>query len=217
MKQGFWRQRGVPHIHALTASEILGSQAGDIDARYSAASQGDQFRGLSTYFGFGLAKIRAWTAFYSGRTFIQDLFSKNSPAFAAIYGTATSRGEGAGLVSTYSTEVPHLLASGPPIHNARALPNVRRLTPRPFRERRGDIMRRAMIKSGGHSASVDGAPELLKFTINCCSKCPKIRGRHALITKVKAAMEHAHEPAITLSVPIRRRSPKPAKNWNDAH
>jgi DNA polymerase-1 len=107
------------------------------------------------------------------------------------------------------------------------IPGIRERNPqrRAFAERQAinapiqgtaaDIMRRAMIRMPDAIHAVEGARMLLQVHDELVFEVPEGR-EDALIKVVKQAMEHAHEPAIHLSVPIDVEA-QAAKNWNDAH
>ena len=85
----------------------------------------------------------------------------------------------------------------------------------PIQGTAADIMRRAMIKMPDAIHAVEGARMLLQVHDELVFEVPEGR-EDALIETVRKTMEHAHEPAVSLSVPIDVEA-QAAKNWNDAH
>jgi DNA polymerase-1 len=162
-------------------------------------------------------------------------------AFGLAKNTGVDRGTAADFIKTYFEKFPGIRAYmdatkaeakdrgyvstlfGRKCH----IPGIRERNPqrRAFAERQAinapiqgtaaDIMRRAMTRMPDAIQAVDGARMLLQVHDELVFEVPEGR-EDALITAVKQAMEHAHEPAIDLSVPIDVEA-QAAKNWNDAH
>lgn len=209
MKQAF--ADGVD-IHALTASEMFGvsldAMTPDIRRQAKAINFGIIY-GISA---FGLANntgVDRGTA----ADFIKTYFEK-FPGIRDYMEATKAEAKEHGYVSTLFGRKCHI-------------PGIRERNPqrRAFAERQAinapiqgtaaDIMRRAMTRMPAAIHAVEGARMLLQVHDELVFEVPEGR-EDALITVVKQAMEHAHEPAINLSVPIDVEA-QAASNWNDAH
>jgi DNA polymerase-1 len=209
MKQAF--ADGVD-IHALTASEMFGVKLDEMTADVRRQAKAINFGIIYGISAFGLAKntgVDRGTA----ADFIKTYFEK-FPGIRAYMDETKAEAKERGYVTTLFGRKCHI-------------PGIRERNPqrRAFAERQAinapiqgtaaDIMRRAMIRMPDAIHAVEGARMLLQVHDELVFEVPEGR-EDALIKVVKQAMEHAHEPAIHLSVPIDVEA-QAAKNWNDAH
>jgi len=209
MKQAF--ADGVD-IHALTASEMFGVSLDEMTADVRRQAKAINFGIIYGISAFGLAKntgVDRGTA----ADFIKTYFEK-FPGIRAYMDETKAEAKERGYVTTLFGRKCHI-------------PGIRERNPqrRAFAERQAinapiqgtaaDIMRRAMIRMPDAIHAVEGARMLLQVHDELVFEVPEGR-EDALIKVVKHAMEHAHEPAIHLSVPIDVEA-QAAKNWNDAH
>jgi DNA polymerase-1 len=209
MKQAF--ADGVD-IHALTASEMFGVALDEMTPDVRRQAKAINFGIIYGISAFGLAKNTGVDR-STAADFIKTYFEK-FPGIRAYMDATKAEAKELGYVSTLFGRKCHI-------------PGIRERNPqrRAFAERQAinapiqgtaaDIMRRAMTRMPEAIKDVEGARMLLQVHDELVFEVPEGR-EDALITAVKRAMEHAHEPAISLSVPIDVEAGA-AKNWNDAH
>ncbi len=209
MKQAF--ADGVD-IHALTASEMFGVKLADMTPDIRRQAKAINFGIIYGISAFGLAKntgVDRGTA----AEFIKTYFEK-FPGIRAYMDATKAEAKERGYVSTLFGRKCHIAGIRERNPQRRAFAE-RQAINAPIQGTAADIMRRAMIKMPDAIASVDGARMLLQVHDELVFEVPEDRAG-ALISTVKTTMEHAHEPAITLSVPIDVEA-QAATNWNDAH
>lgn len=209
MKQAF--ADGVD-IHALTASEMFGVKLADMTPDIRRQAKAINFGIIYGISAFGLAKntgVDRGTA----ADFIKTYFEK-FPGIRAYMDATKEEAKNRGYVSTLFGRKCHIAGVQDRNPQRRAFAE-RQAINAPIQGTAADIMRRAMIKMPDAIASVHGARMLLQVHDELVFEVPEDRA-DALITTVKTTMEHAHEPAITLTVPIDVEA-QAATNWNDAH
>jgi DNA polymerase-1 len=209
MKQAF--ADGVD-IHALTASEMFGVKLDEMTPDIRRQAKAINFGIIYGISAFGLANNTGVDR-STAAEFIKTYFEK-FPGIRAYMEATKAEAKELGYVSTLFGRKCHI-------------PGIRERNPqrRAFAERQAinapiqgtaaDIMRRAMTRMPDAIHGIEGARMLLQVHDELVFEVPEGR-EDALIAVVKQAMEHAHEPAIHLSVPIDVEA-QAAKNWNDAH
>ena len=209
MKQAF--ADGVD-IHALTASEMFDVPLDEMTPDVRRQAKAINFGIIYGISAFGLAKNTGVDR-STAADFIKTYFEK-FPGIRDYMDATKTEAKERGYVTTLFGRKCHI-------------PGIRDRNPqrRGFAERQAinapiqgtaaDIMRRAMIQMPDAIHAVEGARMLLQVHDELVFEVPEGR-EDALIETVRKTMEHAHEPAVSLSVPIDVEA-QAAKNWNDAH
>ncbi|WP_298913116.1 DNA polymerase I [uncultured Algimonas sp.] len=209
MKQAF--ADGID-IHALTASEMFDVKLDEMTPDIRRQAKAINFGIIYGISAFGLAKntgVDRGTA----ADFIKTYFEK-FPGIRAYMDETKAEARERGYVTTLFGRKCHIGGIRERNPQRRAFAE-RQAINAPIQGTAADIMRRAMIRMPGAIHAVEGARMLLQVHDELVFEVPEGR-EAALIGTVREVMEHAHEPAVSLSVPIDVEA-QAAKNWNDAH
>lgn len=209
MKQAF--ADGID-IHALTASEMFDVKLSEMTPDVRRQAKAINFGIIYGISAFGLAKntgVDRGTA----ADFIKTYFEK-FPGIRDYMDSTKSEAKERGYVSTLFGRKCHIGGIRDRNPQRRGFAE-RQAINAPIQGTAADIMRRAMTKMPDAIHAVEGARMLLQVHDELVFEVPEGR-EDALIATVREVMEHAHEPAISLSVPIDVEA-QSAKNWNDAH
>lgn len=209
MKQAF--ADGID-IHALTASEMFDVKLDEMTPEIRRQAKAINFGIIYGISAFGLANntgVDRTTA----ANFIKTYFEK-FPGIRDYMEDTKAEAKERGFVTTLFGRKCHIpgIRENNPMRRAFA---ERQAINAPIQGTAADIMRRAMIRMPEAIQAVDGARMLLQVHDELVFEVPEGR-EEVLIEVVKDVMEHAHEPAVKLSVPIDVEAGA-ARNWNDAH
>ena len=209
MKQAF---ADGADIHAITASEMFGVALADMTPEVRRQAKAINFGIIYGISAFGLANNTGVDR-STAADYIKTYFEK-FPGIRDFMDTTKAEAKERGYVTTLFGRKCHIngIRDRNPARRAFA---ERQAINAPIQGTAADIMRRAMVKMPDAIAAVEGARMLLQVHDELVFEVPEGR-EQALIGIVKDVMEHAHEPAVQLSVPIDVEA-QAAKNWNDAH
>ena len=209
MKQAF--ADGID-IHSMAASEMFGVKLGDMTPEIRRRAKAINFGIIYGISSFGLANNTGVDR-STASDYIKTYFEK-FPGIRDFMDATKAEAKERGYVTTLFGRKCHI--TGIRERNpARRQFAERQAINAPIQGTAADIMRRAMVRMPDAIAAVEGARMLLQVHDELVFEVPEGR-EDALIGIVTDVMEHAHEPAVALSVPIDVEA-KAAKNWNDAH
>ncbi|MGB3457252.1 MAG: DNA polymerase I [Litorimonas sp.] len=209
MKQAF--ADGID-IHSMAASEMFGVALSDMTPEIRRQAKAINFGIIYGISAFGLANNTGVDRATAGE-YIKTYFEK-FPGIRDFMDATKSEARERGYVTTLFGRKCHI-AGIRDRNPARRQFAERQAINAPIQGTAADIMRRAMIRMPDAIEAVEGARMLLQVHDELVFEVPEGR-EAALIEIVKGVMEHAHEPAVTLSVPIDVEA-QAARNWNDAH
>ena len=209
MKQAF---ADGADIHAITASEMFGVALADMTPDVRRQAKAINFGIIYGISAFGLANNTGVDR-STAAEYIKTYFEK-FPGIRDFMDATKAEAKERGYVTTLFGRKCHItgIRDRNPARRAFA---ERQAINAPIQGTAADIMRRAMVKMPEAIAAVEGARMLLQVHDELVFEVPEGQ-QDALIGIVKNVMEHAHEPAVQLSVPIDVEA-QAAQNWNDAH
>lgn len=199
-------------IHALTASEMFDVKLAEMTPEIRRRAKAINFGIIYGISAFGLANNTGVDR-STAADFIKTYFEK-FPGIRQYMDDTKAEAKNQGFVSTLFGRRCHIGGIRDSNGMRRAFAE-RQAINAPIQGTAADIMRRAMIAMPDAIAAIDGARMLLQVHDELVFEVPEDRADE-LIKVVKDVMEHAHEPAVRLSVPIDVEA-QAAKNWNDAH
>ncbi|MGB6228756.1 MAG: DNA polymerase I [Litorimonas sp.] len=209
MKQAF--ADGID-IHAMAASEMFGVKLDEMTPEIRRRAKAINFGIIYGISAFGLANNTGVDRQTAGE-YIKTYFEK-FPGIRDFMNDTKAEAKERGYVTTLFGRKCHI--TGIRERNpARRQFAERQAINAPIQGTAADIMRRAMIRMPDAIHKVEGARMLLQVHDELVFEVPDGR-EEALIEIVRDVMEHAHEPAVRLSVPIDVEA-QAARNWNDAH
>ncbi|MEM7727719.1 MAG: DNA polymerase I [Pseudomonadota bacterium] len=209
MKQAF--ADGID-IHSMAASEMFGVKLDEMTPEIRRQAKAINFGIIYGISAFGLANNTGVDRQTAGE-YIKTYFEK-FPGIRDFMDATKAEARERGFVTTLFGRKCHI-AGIRDRNPARRQFAERQAINAPIQGTAADIMRRAMIRMPDAIHAVEGARMLLQVHDELVFEVPEGR-EDALIDVVKGVMEHAHEPAVALSVPIDVEA-QAAKNWNDAH
>ncbi|MGE3479364.1 MAG: DNA polymerase I, partial [Dongiaceae bacterium] len=186
-------------IHALTASQVFGMKLEEVTPEARRHAKTINFGIIYGMSAFGLAKqINSSNA--EAKEFI-DTYFKQYPGIRAYMESSRAYARQHGYVKTLFGRkcfIPEIQAS----HAGRRQMGERQASNAPLQGTAADIIKRAMVKINPALAAAKlGAQQLLQVHDELVFETPKeeVEETSALIKQV---MEGAHEPAVTLNVPL---------------
>ena len=209
MKQAF--ADGID-IHSMAASEMFGVALDEMTPEIRRRAKAINFGIIYGISAFGLANNTGVDR-STAADYIKTYFEK-FPGIRDFMNATKAEAKERGYVTTLFGRKCHI-AGIRERNPARRQFAERQAINAPIQGTAADIMRRAMVKMPDAIAAVEGARMLLQVHDELVFEVPEGR-EDALIGIVKNVMEHAHEPAVHLSVPIDVEA-QAARNWNDAH
>jgi DNA polymerase-1 len=200
-------------IHAMTASEMFGVPVEGMPAETRRRAKAINFGIVYGISAFGLANQLSIPREEAG-AYIKTYFDR-FPGIRTYMDRMQQQVRAEAFVTTIFGRKVHVPAARGKSQAERSFGD-RAAINAPIQGAAADVIRRAMIRMPGALADAGLTGRmLLQVHDELVFECPEAEADR-LIAVAKQVMEHAHEPAVSLTVPLVVEA-RAAKTWDDAH